>query len=116
MKTFDLARALAGDPVVDVNGNEANQFHLFNLNKRYNTLICVINSELHYFDENGRYDHNEYLFMAPKIKTYWINIFKNPYNIIYTDTRTYQSKHEAIEFNILHGLEYIKTISFEIEE
>lgn len=70
------------------------------------------------FKEDGRYTSTSSrpsLFVAPKIVTKWVNIYK------YNDSKSFDTgcihdSREGCEAKAKLNCEYVKTISFEIEE
>lgn len=119
MKAFDLEKALAGEKVVDKLGREYIDFHLFTKNKYDSrSLICVDkeNGQYNYFHQNGTSGSKEpYLFMAPKTKTFWINIYKLIKNNGYScsDPLTEQQAQNCLGDE---NHRFLKTIKCEIEE
>jgi uncharacterized protein YjhX (UPF0386 family) len=85
LKSFDLEKALAGDPVITRDGRSVSEIAIFNsLNDKQN-VFATIDGEFYRFTKNGKYsiyENVEYcldLFMAPKIvKTSgWLNVYPN---------------------------------------
>jgi len=87
MKPFDLERALAGDPVVTRGGKEVQQIvHLHACNRVFN-VFAVVNGETYTFNIEGKYSAGHVfksicplgsdmdLFMAPKKRTVWVNLY-----------------------------------------
>jgi hypothetical protein len=115
---FDLSRALAGDKVVTRDGREAQEIHQF---KNIDNEVCVfaiIQGILHGYEKNGKhaYFDDDDLFIAPKVKMYWVNVYKYRSEIL-----VYPNWHETEEEakrNIFSGdrQRHIKTISFEVDE
>jgi len=116
LKPFNLERALAGEKVVDEQGREYKEFYLFKeIASVYRPLICLMNGEIHYFNKEGSLNECiPYLFMAPKTKTYWINIYKDAMGNIWGSMLHHSEDKAERMKEVDHG--YIKTISFEIEE
>jgi hypothetical protein len=79
-KPFDLERALAGDPVVTRYGKPVTQLTKFDI---YGTHVLrgVLDGQLVGWLENGcYYASGEWpcdLFMAPKKRTVWVNLYGN---------------------------------------
>lgn len=125
MKPFDLERALAGDPVITRDGRKVLDFYLFKgLGKDFRPLAYVIEGDhqLCYAQEDGFLcteitptSHD--LVMAPKIKTYWMNLYRGfgNNNEDCLLGRTFETKEIAID-SIVNDGTFVKTISFEIEE
>ncbi len=115
---FNLERALAGDPVIANDGHPVTQLKLFEnlLPENYidddKCLVGVYRKNVRTFTLDGKnFVNNIYLFMAPKIKTYYIDIHKDAEeNLRQTAIYEYKNMHPKDEYS------YIKTISFEIEE
>lgn len=118
---FSLERALEGDPVVTRNGIRVNEIHLFKTDKIY-PIGAILREDEDIYHEcytiNGKYMEDGHeseldLFMLPKIKTLWVNIYKNEFGY-FTCRDTYSTEADAIE--AARGTFcYIKTISFEVE-
>lgn len=80
MKPFDLTRALAGDPVITRDGRQVTELHHFKTAKNQNNgVFAIIDGEAFTFDYNGKYlaisSHIMDLFMAPKKRTIWVNVY-----------------------------------------
>jgi hypothetical protein len=93
-KPFDLERALAGDPVVTRHGKSVTQLKKFDIRGRC-VLLGVFDGQLASWLENGcYYSSGEWpydLFMAPKKRTVWVNLYGD--GLCYR----YDSKAEADE-------------------
>lgn len=123
MKPFNLEAALRGEKVLTENGDEVNQLQLFKIGEN-ELLVGVLKLSLDEYSieqwhTNGVHPIFDFykLFMAPKTKTYWVNVYKDEttYSQITTGKRTYHSKEDAIR-EISDRDNYTKTISFEIED
>ena len=117
---FNLERALAGDQLVTRDKQEATELTKFNTAGNY-TLAAVINGQIRSFDENGMFidacDESRFdLFMVapePVKKTYWINVYSSfPDPILGSPFSDLSKAQEAA----LYHDDFIKTISFEVEE
>lgn len=81
MKPFDLKAALAGEPVVTRNGCEVSQLIHFQLENNSAPVRFVCKDVILACSDKGRYnvysevEHFYDLFMAPKKRTVWINLF-----------------------------------------
>jgi hypothetical protein len=99
MKPFDLEKALAGDPVVTRDGRSVTEVHRFKTLGGPYRLIAVIGGSLYRLTERGQYDStgtNETdLFMAPKKRTVWINLYANGTDQPLTGYITYSSEAAA---------------------
>lgn len=78
---FDLERALAGDPVQTRDGKPFTQIHKFNTTVPY-CIAGVLDGFLKLYTRDGKYnpalgDTNSDLFMAPKVREYWVNVYRN---------------------------------------
>jgi hypothetical protein len=125
MKSFNLEKALAGEPVETYDGRPVKiagyNPDAFNGNE----LLGWIGGQIAYWDQNGirreRYLLNTDLFMAEKSKTKysgWINIYKS--NIYKTNRmnrstggRIHATKEEALNYN---NSDIIDTIEIHWEE
>lgn len=120
---FDLEKALAGDGVIDKDGIPITQIKIFKeLNPLYymneeSTLIGIHKGKLLNFNLKGETPLCSQLYMAPKIKTYWINILKDNYSESPVIPQgVFETKEDAIKMSKEYcGANYIKTISFEFE-
>lgn len=122
MKSFDLEKALAGDPVITRSGRKV--IEIIKLEKRKtNPVIAVLEDDLSENDldrvsvtciKGKSCGGEEYdLFMTPKIKKYYMNIYPNN---VYLEGRLkganiYESKDDCIKDA---GLNRITTIEFEL--
>lgn len=116
---FDLDRAIAGDPLITRDGRKVIKFHYFACEDLHCPIVAHIENELRLtvYWKNGKY-YSDYkmdcdLFMAPKTKTYWANVYKDKHRhfvgVLFTDEK--EARSAALE-NVYH----VKTISFEVEE
>lgn len=120
MKPFNLARAIAGDPVQTKNGKPVSQLTVFKSIDKYN-VIGVVAGEICYWDEWGNSSlmiepGNYQLVMSPVKKTGWLNLYQ--WNDGQTAGIVYTSEEEAIEETKIfytHKI-FIKTIKIEWEE
>lgn len=101
-KPFDLQKALAGEKVVNRSGKEIKGINWtkYPIEDAYRDTYTLRGKLVDGTD--SLYD----LFMAPKTKTVWINIYKrhnSPYHL---------TEEEAVIFRFRE--DYIKTISVEI--
>jgi hypothetical protein len=76
MKPFNLARAIAGDPLITRDGRTDVVFGAYNPKAKCGSVVVWIKGILYTFRENGRWgsDHEDLcldLFMAPKKRTVW---------------------------------------------
>lgn len=115
MKPFDLEKALAGDPVVTRDGREVTQIHLFDTTAKHR-LFGVLFGEVEAFSIDGRYwdngDSEADLFMAPKKRTVWVNLYAHRPNAFYYNTQ------EDADVDLVSELPRIgnKAYPIEIEE
>ena len=128
LKPFNLAAALRGEKVVTRDGREVKQLTLFDVENYLYPLLGVVNKELERWPTNGTYNtyktalvaHEKDLFMLPKTKTYWVNVYLQfKTNLVYA-SRVFDDEYLAIKDKDQHGGtesdQCLKTISFEIEE
>jgi hypothetical protein len=133
MKPFNLEKALAGDPVITRDGRKVTDIHYFKAKDLDTPVIAEIdNTNLKFYTNDGKYYHKFYyqnndshydLFMAPVIKTYWVNIYKHSNGTI-LQSSVFNCKEDAdMDSNeILSDSKYytyctfVKTLSFEMEE
>lgn len=117
LKPFDLQKALAGDKVVTRDGRAVISVRY----ARYPLIVVVSGETLYGCTETGRYYENQLsnekdLFMAPKTKTVWVNIYMKPNGTISLGA---PHSSEAMAMRIYKKPSYwqrIKTISVEIPE
>lgn len=80
MKPFDLEKALAGDPIVTRNRKPCAQVHEFECNNEL-CIAGVVDGEIKTFTKEGVFhpgrETNFDLFMAPKVREYWVNVYRN---------------------------------------
>lgn len=81
-KPFDLERALAGDPVVTRDGRPVTQLtHFKDVEYGSESLCGVVCGSLEKWMSDGRYylagTSGTDLFMAPKKRTVWVNLYGN---------------------------------------
>lgn len=124
MKPFNLERAVAGDPLMTRDGRKVIDFHYFEKNSMKHPFYFHCENEEYFlqaadihgkifFERESPYD----LFMAPKVHTYWISIFKNEYGKLFASPELFSSEIIAKGCSLCPSpLEFIKTISVEIEE
>lgn len=82
-ETFDLARAMAGEPIVTRDGRKARFVaHVPELTSKGARVLVLVSGDDHvsYYWETGFYEQHEQseydLFMAPKPKrTVWVNVW-----------------------------------------
>ena len=82
MKPFNPERALAGDPVVTRDGREVKDLrHLPSSTVECCRVVAVVNGRVKLYYESGRaspenvWDSPDDLFMAPKKRTVWVNLY-----------------------------------------
>lgn len=80
MKPFDLEKALAGEPVVTRNGARVTKICVFEDVKDSYPVITSINGRIRSFTSKGAYVNDDStspydLFMAPKKRTVWVNLY-----------------------------------------
>lgn len=80
MKPFDLQKALQGDPVVMRDGRKVLELLVFKTSSVTNPVRAVIaGGGVLQFGADGRYyqieQSNNDLFMAPKVRTVYVNLF-----------------------------------------
>jgi hypothetical protein len=118
MKTFNLEKALAGQPVVTKDGKPVTQLTLFDT-KDISCLVGDVSGELRKFTIDGVSfaGDTQNLFMSTQGMCCWVNVYQNGYhkNLFVGDS--YGSKKTALE-NIENILdiekhEYIKTIKIQ---
>lgn len=118
-KPFDLEAALRGEPIIDNMGNKFLEIMHSSIAKEKGYFISLAafreDGHLFSFNKEGVCATNPgcYLLMAPKIKTYYISIYKQD-NERYSGF-IHSTEEEALILSKQHG-HYIKTISFEIGE
>jgi len=123
MKPFDLEKMLSGDPVITRNGKKIIEFAIFKNTNRFPVqgLIEGDSENAHAWTKTGRYiinhEHDLDLFMAPKIKNYWMNLYRvhGDENEPCLQGRTFETEKIAID-SIENDGSFLKTIKFEIEE
>jgi hypothetical protein len=114
---FDKARALAGDECVMVlrSGNECKAKVVFD-DEEENKLLYVWFGYSWcegWCDYEGKDDDGVRLYMKPKVQTFWVNVYCEAEGLITVDTA--RSSEESAKVNISQSLDYVKTISFDVE-
>ena len=131
LKPFNLKKALAGEKVVTKSGYPVVAIFcdkiiiekkdieycrpvifIYKTNEKYYSMIATMSGH----SENSHHD----LFLLPTVKTYWVNVYKNPDCNEFITGNVFHSEAEAIynatsEYKSKKG-KYIKTISFDLEE
>lgn len=119
-RPFDLDAAVRGEPVVTRDGEKVTELYYFKTTNETRKLCAVIEGNIVWFDDvgkiNGAQEFGYDLFMASKTKTYYMNVYKsvchgNYFICSYLHKSDFEAKALANS-----DKEYIKTISFEIEE
>lgn len=119
---FNLERALAGDPVVTRDRRKVIRTNCTDIDVRRPVVVLIeYDDRLTAYTLTGCYrvdgrEDNYDLFMAPKIKTYWVNIWlgKNTgdiYSAVYNDQEKANKELTDQEYRRI-----IKQLSFEVEE
>jgi len=80
LRPFNLQQALAEKPVVTRDGRTISELHYLKTSNSKQRLIAVINGLTCFYDDNGKYNYQEYethhdLFMAPETITKWVNVY-----------------------------------------
>lgn len=121
MKPFDLERALAGDPVVTRDGREIGEIYWFRNPEIRSPVFAEIKTynDVYRYSKDGKfatYETANDLFMAPKITSRWINIYKGMSGIIYSGSKLHESQELAINHAKMECPYLVTTIFVEIEE
>ena len=121
MEPFNLEKALKGEKVVTKDGREVTQLHLFDAQKSTFPLRGVLDGQILAWKSNGIYKWNgnteNDLFMAPKKRKYWVNIYRSETGLICGPS--YPSMEVAVLRITKDGYnyeEYLKTIKIHEEE
>jgi hypothetical protein len=81
LKPFNLEAALKGEKVVTRDGREVTDIREFPTATEGYRVAAVLNGDIETFTESGKYDNfgqtSADLFMAPKERVVWANIYKN---------------------------------------
>jgi hypothetical protein len=104
MKPFNLELAKAGHPIVTRSGSKVEFIaHVPHADASENNVVCVSEGQIHLFKENGRFfsvskdDSYWDLFMVPRTKTVWVNLYpKGRLGSEYYDT---QEKADSVAFD-----------------
>jgi hypothetical protein len=111
LKPFDLEKALKGEKVITRDGREVSEVHHFKtVTSRY-TVSAVISGRNYSFTRQGVFisgmESEDDLFMAPKERVVWVNIYRNG---------TYGPKHETQKYADLaaHGYERLGNRAYPI--
>lgn len=117
MKPFDLQKALAGEKVITRDGREVTQlvkFDAVNSESVYGVVQGVIRTWTNAGKYFGGITSDTDLFMAPKETTYWVNVYRSERHGLAVGSILFISEGEARERR--SDPDYIKTISFSVEE
>jgi hypothetical protein len=110
MKKFDLQAAIAGAPIQFKNGQKLKFVACVPEATFYNRFV--------FLDASGNIgsaaDDNQYIFMSPVVKTYWVNVYAIKSRLPCFGI-PFDNEAEAIQ-DADYTVGYIKTISFIIEE
>ena len=123
LKPFDLVAAIRGEPVITRNGIPA-RIICFDAKCDYFPIIALIDEDEMGCNEipmsfslGGEEGSGEIsgcdLFMAPKTKAYWANVYENEKGFFYI-IASESDEEETIKCGKANK-NYLKTISFEIE-
>jgi len=87
MKKFDLEAAKAGAPVVTRSGKKARILCFDRESVEYPIVALIGGVSTLSFTETGLYDsfsgsNENDLFMAPQKKEYWVNVYKDRFDIV----------------------------------
>jgi hypothetical protein len=127
MKPFNLDAALRFDPIVTRDGRKILDFHYFkDAPEGEETIYALV-------DGNQKYDKalNSYhsdgslffgvkneadLFMAPKVKTYYVNIYEDKAKGIYVASPGVFETEANAKALTTFDKSYVKTIEFEVNK
>jgi hypothetical protein len=124
---FNLERALAGDPVVRRDGVKVSEVLRFQGGNILKPVVTQAeNGGFYLYDEDGTLygkgipDRRD-LFMAPKTKTIWVNLYGTPHYVT-TGEITYPTEDDARESSLpfinltrrQQDLPYLTSISVEV--
>ena len=110
MKTLNLQAAIAGAPIQYGNGEKI-------------TFVAFVpeagfNDRFVYMDKDGYVrsisEHTACIFMAPVVRTHWANVHRTDSGSIMVGVSMPDEKAVQLARNFLP--DYIKTISFEVED
>lgn len=123
---FNLERAKGGDKVATREGAKA-RIICFDAKDPIYPIIALItdsddDEQVEFFTLNGEFleedEESGYdLFMAPKVTTYWANVYEGLNDPIISISRSFYSLSDAeiASCEIYPYVKFLKTISFEIE-
>lgn len=102
MKPFNLERALAGDPVMTRDGRPVTQLTFFK-DAMGDTIAGILEGYIELWREDGYYHTmdrgDKDLFMAPKTKEGWINIYQTTTGGWRAFGPVYGTEQEAVDHN-----------------
>lgn len=122
MKPFNLAAALRGEAVVTRDGEKVTELYCFKSTISSQKIFVCVGGIVYRLLYNGKVsecaEYNNDLFMAPKVKTYYANVYKNKEGKIRIMPHCYDSCEAAYENSDTNNewVEFIKIIPFEVEE
>jgi hypothetical protein len=122
MKPFNLEAALAGAPVVTRDGQAVAGIHHFTTVEDDYVLGAVVNGSLETFSAEGAFNitrhHGLDLFMAPVMKSGWVNVYWDNKNAETFTSDAYATSEEAATAiaSSKTGLVYLSRFAVEWEE
>lgn len=117
MKPFDLQKFLDGEPVICRGGIVPSEVHYFETDNTDYPICVISNGNSHWVSNTGKFnkelDSYYDLFMKPKVKTYWVNVYRKNDRI---EIGAARKSIEDAESWSQDGMNFVKTISFEVED
>jgi hypothetical protein len=121
MRPFNLEKALAGEPVITRDKRKVTELYLFKTvnDSDQEPLHAVIDGDVSFFTESGRHnfkvDSDKDLFMAPKLITFWANVYETYEEHLFIQQEKFDTEEEA-KNAIFNRYKFLKTIAITVEE
>jgi hypothetical protein len=110
MKPFDLQAAIAGAPIQYLD-KRALKFVAYLPEANFDFRLVMLSSTGNVVSTN---ENPKHIFMTPVFKKYWVNVYRNKSGEPYFGV-PFDNEADATKYSNCVS-DYIKTISFDIEE
>ena len=99
MKPFDLEAAKQGEPIVCRDGTPAKFIaHVPDANDARQIIVLINNFIFTHFENGKKYpdDSDRDLFMAPKTRTVWVNLYGGPLATYHESLQEADASHSGL--------------------
>jgi len=110
MKTLNLQAAINGEPIQYQDGQKLT-FIAYVPEAKFNDRFVYLDSDGNVCSDS---DHTAHIFMAPVFKKYWVNVYNSKLGAPFFGV-PFDNEADATKYSNCVS-EYLKTISFDIEE